>query len=253
MTGEASNQEVDDSAGDEAQNDLVNVERRDFYAVEEDEHGKAGQHGCQAGLCVSFSPVESADHRPEERGFESAEGEQVDPDDDIRRIDGNQAGDDAEQQGDREAVPWNSFLCFFCAFRTFSNDVVQVEILDDGRGCEDQQGVDGGHDGGERRGQEETGGPGRHAVQNDVWNDGVGGFDGVIWNQRRGQCSGKVHADHEDADDDSSIDHGAVHGARVLEAHSADGGLRKAQRCDADQDPEGDQVSRTQSDDSLAV
>ena len=157
------------------------------------------------GLCVSFSPVESADHRPEERGFESAEGEQVDPDDDIRRIDGNQAGDDAEQQGDREAVPWNSFLCFFCAFRTFSNDVVQVEILDDGRGCEDQQGVDGGHDGGERRGQEETGGPGRHAVQNDVWNDGVGGFDGVIWNQRRGQCSGKVHADHEDADDDSSI------------------------------------------------
>ncbi|MNF72870.1 hypothetical protein D3C84_548580 [compost metagenome] len=115
-------------------------------------------------------------------------------------------------------------------------EVVEVEILDQGRRGLDQLGVDGGHDGRHGGRQEDPRQPGGQHLHHQGGHDLVravhAGQDGAA------QGAGEVHAQHQQGADHGADEDASVQRLAVPVAEAAQGRVGQAHHPDADQDPE---------------
>ena len=115
-------------------------------------------------------------------------------------------------------------------------EVVEVEILDQGRRGLDQLGVDGGHDGRHGGRQEDPRQPGGQHLHHQGGHDLVravhAGQDGAA------QGASQVHAQHQQGADYCADEDASVQRLAVAVAEAAQGGVGQPHHTDADQDPE---------------
>lgn len=206
-----------------------------FHDGEGHEGGHAADDGSDCAPGVAGLAVQAQHDGAEEGGFEAAEGEEVDPDQEVRRFEGcdeDQQADDGRDPGARpfqrgHGHPGGVAL----------EPVVDVEVFDDGGGDQQEHGVDRGHDGRQGAGDEHARPYGGEQFEDHRRHGQVAG--GEVRENGAAEGSGEVSAQDHEADEQGADDHGVVHGAGVPVAHAALGGVRQAQHADAHQDPEG--------------
>ena len=123
------------------------------------------------------------------------------------------------------------------ARRVAFQPVMDVQILDDRGGGEQEHGVHRGHDCRQRPGDEHASPEGRKQLHDQR---GHGQIPcGQIGDDGAAERPGKVHAQEEEPDDERTHDHGVVHGPRIFIAHAFLRGLRQAEDAEAHEYPEG--------------
>ena len=116
----------------------------------------AYDHRAQRASRVGAFPVKAQHQRPQEDGFQAAEGQQVQPDYHLRRPPGREQQQDPQQERDAGG---HAFKPLFVS--RLIRPPVQVQIFDDRSGTLQKLGIDRRHNRRHRRGKEDPGGKGR--------------------------------------------------------------------------------------------
>ena len=220
-----------------------NRERRDdrarpryaYLRQSEEEIGRrASGHREQRAGRVRALPVESEERRAEEYRLEAAEGEEVYPYEQRRRLQRRYEHYDADDARDREAhaLDGRGRQLRLVVFQ----DVVEIKVLDYRGRAHDKHRVDGGHYRGERPRDENSGPEGRHQPHGQSRHREVA--DLYVGDDGAAHGADQVHREEDEADGEGADYHRAVHRARVLIAEALLRRLRQAEHADADEHPE---------------
>ena len=199
-----------------------------------------GRHDRPEG--VGFLPVETEQDRAEEGTFQTAHGEQVDPDDGRRWFDNEGHDDQTDDQSGEHGDVRDLLAELRQRFLFILHNVVQIDVLDDRCGCQDQQRRDGRHDRCKRRRDEQTRYNRMHVLQHDLGHNVVSAVERSRVDDGRCEDTGDVHDEHQEADDDRAVDDRIVQRLCVFKAHTADRCLRQTENTDTDEHPEGHDV-----------
>ncbi len=195
----------------------------------------AADHAGQCAGAVGPRPVEAEHQRPEEHRLQATEGEQVEPDDHLGRLQCRQQHQSAEDQGTEQGEARNAYLQLLLA-GLLRIEIVEVEILHQSGGGLDQLGVDGRHDGRHRRCQKDSGQPRRQHFHHQ------GGHDLVrtVHARQDGapQRAGQMHAKHQQGAHYGTDQNAAMERLAVAIAKAAQRRVGQPYHPDTDQDPE---------------